>query len=187
MDNVDPHAIAAVNNPTEGRFRLEVEWADSDRQFDAMLAEIVQKRDEANRGFAERARELDDQIWQTVDEHRGALIEPGKRSFVTIFAKFQFRDVPARTTILDKKGIMQVARRLRVVQRIANPPKIEWRFDQKKFLAWLAKNGDLRVHFEPFLDDVDTRETLSIQPNSGYAVLHDSKRVSPPPITIQKS
>lgn len=87
----------------------------------------------------------------------------------------------------DKAAIMQVARCLGVVKKIAHPPKVEWRFNQKKFLEWLSRHPEQRTHFVEFLQDHEKGETLTVQPNANYTVVHNSERISPPSITIRKS
>ena len=187
MSSTDPEAITAVNELVGDRFALEVERDAENRRFQAALAEITKIHEQALEEYALLERRLDTAIWQEVDENRATLIERGKRSFITMMAKFQLRDVPAKVEVLDKLGIMETARNLGVVRQIANPPKGEWRFNQKKFLAWLDKSNELHGHFEQFIDHTGGGESLTVQPNANYTVLHDSKRVSPPSISIKKS
>lgn len=187
MTDADPEVIDRANRLAESRFQLEVEREVENRRFAEALAALTKEHEEKLRIFTERERVLDPAIWKVVDENRTSLIARSKRSFVTMLAKFQLKDVPAKTEVLDKQGIMDVARKLRVVRHIAKPPKGEWRFNQKKFFGWLAKNGEHRRHFEPFLNDVEKDESLTIQPNSNYTVEHDSQRISPPSITIKKA
>jgi len=187
VSSTDPEVIAAVDEIVEKRFALEVERDAVNRRFQAAIAEITKFHEEALRELTLLERQLDPAIWRAIDSNRATLIERGKRSFITMAAKFQLRDVPAKIEVLDKLGIMEAARNLGVVRQIANPPKGEWRFNQKKFLAWLGKNNELHGHFEQFIDHADGGESLTIQPNANYTVLHDSKRVSPPSISIKKS
>jgi len=187
VSSTDPEAITAVNELVGDRFALEVERDAENRRFQAALAEITKIHEQALEEYALLERRLDTAIWQEVDENRATLIERGKRSFITMMAKFQLRDVPAKVEVLDKLGIMETARNLGVVRQIANPPKGEWRFNQKKFLAWLDKSNELHGHFEQFIDHTGGGESLTVQPNANYTVLHDSKRVSPPSISIKKS
>lgn|GEM_PF-2547514 len=187
MSSTDPETITAVNELVGDRFALEVERDAENRRFQAALAEITKIHEQALEEYALLERQLDTAIWQAVDENRATLIERGKRSFITMTAKFQLRDVPAKVEVLDKLGIMEAARNLGVVRQIANPPKGGWRFNQKKFLAWLDKSNELHGHFEQFIDHTGGGESLTVQPNANYTVLHDSKRVSPPSISIKKS
>ena len=187
MSSTDPEVIAAVDELVRNRFALEVERDAENRRFQAAIAEITKIHEQALEEFALHERQLDPAIWQAIDSNRATLIERGKRSFITMAAKFQLRDAPAKVEVLDKLGIMETARNLGVVRQIANPPKGEWRFNQKKFLAWLGKSNELHEHFEQFIDHTDGSESLTVQPNANYTVLHDSKRVSPPSISIKKS
>lgn len=187
MTNADPAVIASINDLVESRFQLEIEREAENQRFQTAIAALTREHQEKLNRFAERERELDPDIWRSIDHNRSTLIARGKRSFVTIRAKFQLREVPAKLEVLDKVSIMEAAHRLGVVKQIANPPKGGWRFNQKKFLAWLASSGDLYRHFEPFVEQTDKTESLTIQPNTNYTVEHDSQRISPPSITIQKS
>ena len=186
MTDADPEVINRVNRLAESRFQLEVERETENQRFNEALASLTKEHEERLRIFTERERVLDPALWKVVDENRAGLIAPKKRSFATMLAKFQLKDVPAKTEVVDKQGIMEIARKLGVIRQIANPPKGEWRFNQKKLFGWLAKNGEFRRHFEPFLNEVDKDESLTISPNRTYTVEHDSQRISPPSITIKK-
>ena len=187
MTDADPQVIASINELIENRFELEVARDAENRRFQATLAELTREHEEKLDEFAKRERQLDPAIWQVINANRPRLIARGKRSFATLQAKFQLRELQAKIEVLDKSGIMEVAHRLGVVKQIATPPKGGWRFNQKKFLAWLEQNGEMREHFEPFLEQVDKSESLTVQPNTTYTVEHDSQRISPPSISIKKS
>lgn len=187
MTDADPEVIAEINELVESRFQLEVEREAENRRFQAAMADLSREHQDKLNEFAERERELDPAIWRLLNDNRPTLIARGKRSFVTMRAKFQFREVPARLEVLDKVGIMEAAHRLGVVKQIANPPKGGWKFNQKKFHAWLTSSGDLCRHFEAFVDQTAKTESLTVQPNATYTVEYDSQRISPPSITIQKS
>lgn len=187
VTNADPQVIAHVNDLVGSRFELEVEREAENRRFQSALAELTRQHDEKLDEFTRRERRLDTAIWSSIDDNQSVLIARGKRSFVTLLAKFQLKKLPAKVEMLDKAGIMESARRLGVVKKIATPPKGGWRFNQKKFLAWLEQNGELRKHFEPYINRVDTSESLTVKPNANYTVEHNSERVSPPSISIKKS
>lgn len=186
MTTVDPEVINELDGSAEKCFRKDVLLAEAKQRYDAAVAPFTRAYEEEVREINRVADDAARTVWQVVAQHRNSLIATGKKSFATMQATFQFREVPAKTTIADKKGIMQVARRLGVVRRIASPPKGGWSIDQKKFVAWLADNSELRVHFEPFIDEIEVCESLTIKPNEGYMVVHDSKRISPPPFTIRQ-
>jgi phage host-nuclease inhibitor protein Gam len=128
----------------------------------------------------------DPQIDQTITERRSELIQKDKQSFTTSEWKFQFRKAPGKTKVTDADGAMEIARKLGIVRKVADPPT-RWKFNQKKFLEWLDRNPEQRARFESVLEDTEDGETLHMSPNSGHTVFHDSKRVSPPSITITRS
>jgi hypothetical protein len=80
---------------------------------------------------------------------------------------------------------MEVARQLGVIRQIADPPKGGWKFNAKKFWAWLERRGELREHFAEAIEQTEDSEGLTIYPNSNYTVMHGLDRVSPPPVSIK--
>lgn len=178
MTNVDPEVINKLNELVEQRFRLEVEDEADTRQFKAVETQFIERQAARHT----QVHQLDRRIRQFAEDNREQLITKGK-SFVTMLAKFQFTDIPARTKVTDKRGILAAARLLGVVRKIAKI-KVFWEVDTKKFLDWLQRNGEHREKFEPYIEDVPKRESLTIGPNANYTVFHDSKRISPPTIKI---
>lgn len=187
MSDADPKVIAEINRLAESRLRLKVARDAENQRFQTQLADLTSEHEAKLQEFAERERELDPAIWQAIDANRSTLIARGKRSFVTLLASFQLKEIPAKTEVLDKLAIMEAARHLGVVRQIANPPRGEWRFSRTKFLGWLADHGELREYFEPYLEYSDKTESLTIKPNTNYTVDHDSQRISPPSLSIKKS
>jgi hypothetical protein len=97
---------------------------------------------------------------------------------------FKTKSIPAQTRILDKNGIMAVARRRRVVRQFAKE-KRTWVFDQKLFFDWLSKHPEQRKHFADYLIDVPGGIDIRIVPNGNYTVLYDGKRITPLSIKIE--
>jgi hypothetical protein len=132
-------------------------------------------------------KQVDTEMWEMIDTHRADLIPSDKKSFMTGVAKYQLASFADKTEVDDAKGIMKLALKRGVVRQIA-VMKITWNFNQAKFFAWLDKQKkEVRDLFEPFLKKVPAYETLHIQPNTGYVVEFDNKRVSPPSTKIIKS
>ena len=142
--------------------------------------------------FAEiedRARQVHKRIWAIIEPNRSRLIKPGKQSFTTIVASFQFRRSAATLKVVKGKepAILRVARRLRVVKKFASPPSREYQLDPAKFLSWLPRNIKHWDRFAPFVDVVPESESLSIQPNETHVVVLDKQRKTPPSVGIKKS
>jgi len=127
-------------------------------------------------------RQYDD-ILAFIKEHEDVLIAKGKRSFTTSAAVYQFTTVRARDKIANSEAIMRMARKLHVVKQVATPPRTGWKFSAKLFWNFLQKNPTQRQHFERWIEHGEERESLSIKPNHGHPVTHDSQRISPPPVT----
>lgn len=187
MVNIIPRITRSLDREADKRFIIEVRRKNLDDSFKQKKAELEGKHAAALSRLEARAATADRGIWKIIEENGSLLIAAGRRSFVTMTARFQLRSVGPRTEILDKQGIMDTARRIGVVRQIADPPKNEWRFNRSKFLAWLDKHGEYRSEFELYLDEVDEHDSLSIKPNTNYTVVLDNKRLTPPSITIDKS
>ena len=187
MTDVNPRTIRTIDRLVDKLFNTELRRKSIDERFKQNKAVLERRHAAALQALNDREAAIGRGIWQIIAANRDRLIATGRRSFVTMTAKFQLRTTPARTEILDKQGIMDTARRLGVVKQIADPPKMEWRFNQKKFLAWLAKHDEYRDDFEAHFDEVDADESLTAQPNSNYTVSFNNKRLTPPSITIKKS
>lgn len=188
MSDTDTEVVEGLNNLAEKRFLVEVRLEDATREHKAAVAALVAAHEKALAGLNGEAALLDEQIAQTIQTNREGLIEQGKQSFAIMRARFQFRkpSANAKPKVADASGLMEAARKLGVVRQIAKP-SYSWKLNQSKFFDWLEKHGEMRRHFEEFLEDPASGESLTMQPNTGYTVHHDSKRISPPSVSIKLS
>lgn len=184
MPNALTQVINKLNRLGRDRALLKLnEDAENQRYKDAK-ARLDATHEKNLARIAAQIEKVDPQIDETIAERRSDLIESGKQSFTTSEWKFQFRKAPGKTEVTDADAVMDVARKLGVVRKVADPPK-RWKFNPKKFLEWLESHPEERARFDAFLEDSEDGETLHMSPNSGHTVFHDSKRVSPPSITIK--
>lgn len=186
MSDPKNEAIESLNEKCERRFQFEVKRDELIKELETKIATLQSE-------YAPRIAEiqtpidaLDAEIWDEAKSNYEMLVERGKRSFATMIAKFQFRDKPGTTKVVDAAGIMNLARKLGVIRKIAEPQP-RWKLNNKKFLAWLEANPQLKSRFADFIQQEEATETLGLQPNSGYIVHHDSRRISPPSVSIKKS
>lgn len=181
MASVNTEVVDMLNQLTNERLKLELKKESANNRLQALGQEIATEL----RQTEEEIRQIDQQIWQVTESHP-ELKGTGKKSFVTAIAKFQFRDVAARLEVTDKKGLMDKARQIGVVRKIAKI-KVLWELRVTKLLEFLGKYPEYYHDFEPFVEEIPEQKTLTIQPNDKYVVFHDGRRVSPPSIKINKS
>jgi phage host-nuclease inhibitor protein Gam len=190
MSDPKNEVIESLNDMSELRFKLEVERDELETELKTKLAVAVASLQSEYAPHISRVHAqidaLDPDIWNEAKSNYETLVERGKRSFATMIAKFQFRDKPGTTKVVDAAGIMSLARKLGVIRKIAEPQP-HWKLNNKKFLAWLEANPQLKGRFADFIQQEEATETLGLQPNSGYIVHHDSRRISPPSVSIKKS
>lgn len=184
MTDANTEVIDKLNELAEQRFLVELRQGDANQKHKAAVAALETAHQQVLAGFQTEIETLDKQIADLIKQHRKELIKTGKKSFVIMSAKFQFRGYDEKTTVKDPKGIMDAARKLGIVRQIAKLT-MSWKFNQAKFFAWLDKHGELRSKFEEFLEVKEAGESLTMAPNSNYTVHHDSKRISPPSIGIE--
>lgn len=185
MPNVDQQIIDALDKLASDRFALE-------RQREAINHAYASQQEKAQARHADlisaiesRIATVDAEIWKIITNNRRDLIASGKKSLVTIIASFQFRNVPGKTTLTDAKGAMKAARSLGIVRRVSSLT-VTWKLKLNMLLDYLKKHPEHNEAFADYLEITSDRESLSMKPNSTYAVTHDSaNRVSPPSITIQ--
>lgn len=181
----DPAIIAEVNEVTNERLILAAQEAELTRQFradkDALEADFARQLTELHLEI----KPVDERLWALLQKHRNVLIAPGKQSFITMAAKFQFKKESGKERVTDSGAVMETARLLGIVRQIADPPKGGWRYNTKKFWSWLEQRGEMREHFADQIEVTQDTEGLTIYPNSNYTVLHDLERVSPPPVSIK--
>ena len=185
MSDATNEVIDDLNELAKSRFDVQVRIDAENQQFKNDKTALETAHAARLAALTKEADALDSQLWEKIEPNRSSLIVRGKKSFITALAKFQFREVPGKDKVGDSDGIMNAARRLGVVRQIANPVHY-WKFDSKKFFAWLDRNGENRPHFAEFIEEGTDGESLTIQPNSNYTVHLDKKRVSPPSISIKK-
>lgn len=185
MSDTDTKIIDDLNDLADKRFLVQIKIDDANASHKSAVAALVAAHERVLSALTSEAAGLDQQIAAIIQPNRGSLIERGKQSFVIMRAKFQFRKPSGKTKITDAAGIMDVARKLGVVRQIAKPSYV-WKLNQSKFFDWLDKHGEMRTHFEEYLDD-SSKESLTMQPNAGHTVHHDSKRISPPSVSIALS
>lgn len=183
MTNVNPEVIDQLNALARRRFDLQVEANEEEAQYKAQSRALEAAFTKRQAAHHSEMQQIDHEIWETIQQNRGNLIDPDRKSFATMVAKFFLKTVPARTAVIDKKGLLAVARRLRIMRKVASV-KVAWDLDVKKFISWLQKNGEYRQEFEPFIEDIGENETLTMGPNANFTVFHNSKRISPPSIKI---
>lgn len=184
MPNALTQVINKLNRLGRDRALLKLREDSENQRYKDAKARLDATHERNLAQIAAKIEQVDPQIDETIAKRRSDLIEAGKQSFTTSEWKFQFRKAPGKTKVTDADGVMEVARKLGIVRKIADPPK-RWKFNQKKFLGWLESHPEERARFEAYLEDTEDGETLHMYPNSGHTVFHDSKRVSPPPITIK--
>ena len=184
MDDANTEVIEKLNELAEQRFLVELRRNDANQKHKAAVATLETKHQQTLAGFEGEIKALDTQIANLIKQHRKELIKAGKKSFVIMSATFQLRKFGEKTEVKDAKAIMDVARKLGIVRRIAKLT-MSWKFNQAKFFAWLDEHGELRSKFEDHLEVKDAGESLTMAPNSNYTVHHDSKRISPPSISIE--
>ena len=179
----NPEVIKELNDLTERRLRLEVIKTQAVTEYKTREAALKKKLESVLEPNSVETAEVDARLRELIEKNRSALIDPKKKSFVTMLAKFQFREVPGKIKVTDPKAVMNVARSIGVVRKIGNLT-LTWKYDPVKFLRWLSQNDEHRSKFEDYIEDSEDSESLTIQPNGTYAIHHNSKRVSPPSVKI---
>lgn len=186
MTNGNAESIEILNEAAPQRFKLQLELEAEKSSFKSMVAVLKTAHIEQTKSLQAEIDALDEQLWQNITHNRASLIVKGKRSFVTMCAKFQFRTIPSTTKVVDAVAVMEVARKLGVVRKIAKPTNT-WKLSNTMFFQWLSTHDELRHYFEPHIDDSPKGESLTMQPNDNYTVRHNSKRISPPSVTIHRA
>jgi len=187
MSDAKQQVINQLESLAAKRFYLQLEMEDANRQFKTQETALRAAHSVRINDIQSRIAPIDNQIWQLISEYRSSLIMPGKQSFAIMNSVFKFRRNFGSMKILNEAGIMQVARKLKIVNKIADLPSFQWRFNVKSFLAWLNQHPEQRAKFNDFISTTGETESLTLQPNENYTVFHNSARISPPSITIKKS
>ena len=186
MSDASTEVIEKLDALAEQRFLAQVKLDKATEEYKTAIAVLTADHEKVQTSLQSEINALDSQIYDTIQANRNELIRRGKKSFAIMKAVFQFRSSDPKTKIADSAGIMSVARKLGVVRQIAKV-SISWKLNQSKFFQWLDKHGELRPHFEDYLEEVEAGESLTMKPNTNYTVFHDSKRISPPSISIKTS
>lgn len=177
-------AIEALNSLAYQRFRLEAE-------LNNLKQELKDREDLLKTEFGPRIEaveasiaSVDKALLDGVQDNRNILIEKGKQSFTTLFAKFQLKKASSAVRVTDRDGVMEVARNLRVIRQIADPPSNRYKLNIQRFKDWIQRNPEYLDDFAKYLD-FPTGETLTIQSNGTYPVSYEGKRISTPSISIK--
>ena len=186
MSNVDPEVLDLINTLAEQRFALQVQLDGKNADFKAAQAFAVADHNALVAPIQASIDDLDARLAETVASHRDQLVGPKRKSFATMAATFQFKNVTTKLKILDDKGLMDVARRLGIVRKIARQV-VTWKLVHSKFVTWWEKNGEHHEALIDFVEPPTEGESLSMKPNGTYTVVHDGTRISPPSVTIKKS
>lgn len=186
MTSADPQVVTDLDDLARNLFKHQITGDAQTARFKAAEAALKAEYEANMEPILDLIRSASARVWGLISANRGTLIAEGKKSFVTSAAKFQLRSSTAKVKVADSEGVMAVARRLGVVRKIANPPRHTWLLDKDRFLAWLDANPDLRDQFAEFLDETEASEGLTIQPNGTYTVFHNSERISPPSVKVEK-
>lgn len=182
----DPAIIAELNDLVDQRLTLEARRASIVRQHQAEEAALKQSYTALLSEVEGEIKPLDTSIWEFIQKHRGVLISPTKQSFATMVAKFQFRKTTGKDKVTDADGLLDIARKLGVVRKVADPPTGKWRVNRDSFFGWLEKNDGLRSLFAGVIEHTDDNEGLTIQPNATHTVMHDLERITPPSVSIER-
>lgn len=186
MTDANKEVVDQLGYMAEQRFQLELDKQRLEREFDdaeaALRADYEQKRSRLQAQIDKQ----DGRLWSEIDEHRSTLIQRGKKSFPTAPAIFKLRNPSTKYKVTNAKGVLKAARRLRIMREIADPPKRTWRLNQRKFIKWIENNPGWAHFFGAYVEDISGNESLTIQPNGTYTTYYDNRRVSPPPVKIER-
>ena len=186
MSNVDPEVLDLINTLAEETFALEVQLDGKNTDFKA--AQAVAAADH-NALIAPIQAQIDAnkaRLAEVIQAHRDQLVGSKRKSFATMIATFQFREVATKLKVTDASGLMDVARRLGIVRKIARQA-VTWKLVHTKFATWWERNGEHHEALIDFVEPPTEGESLSMKPNGTYTVVHDGNRISPPSVTIKKS
>lgn len=186
MSNVDPEVLDSINKLAERRFALQVQLDGKNADFKAAQAVAVADHNALVAPIQAEIDEIDARLSEAVSAHRDQLVGPKRKSFATMVATFQFKNVTTKLKVLDDKGLMAAARKLGVVRKIARQV-VTWKLVHTKFATWWEENGEHRAALIDFVEPPMEGESLSMKPNGTYTVVHDGSRISPPSVTIKKS
>ena len=184
MTDVDAELISQLSSLGMRVLELKVAEDELNRAYEVKLAALnAAHANNLERLQVERASTYN-ALRSVIHDNRSQLITSGKQSFTTMEVVVQLRKTPPTLKVIDAAAVMQVARRLGVIRKVAEPPKQMWRLNQKKFFKWLEKNGEHREAFDEHLSETKGGESITIRPNTGQTVMFNNKRIAPPSVTI---
>ena len=186
MSDVDPEVLDRLNKLAEQRFTLQVQLDGQNATFKANQVAATARHNAQIAPMQAEIDALDAQLVKLVQTHRAKLIKPKRKSFATMIATFQFRDVTTKLKVVDVDGLMAAARKLGIVRKIACQVVL-WKLDRDKLAAWLEKHGEYIEDLIDFIEGPSDGESLTIKPNGTHTVVYDGDRISPPSVTIKKS
>lgn len=182
-----PETVEAYNQLAKRRFDLQVKHDAITNEFEARKAELVDKLvaeyEPQLSASLEEIHKADTALKRFLTKNREALVAAGKKSFATAAVITQLRSIPESHKVTDGKAVMEIARKLKVVSKIAKPVR-RWDLDKKKFMEWLNSNPKYRALFGPAMEKTGGNESITLKPN-GYVVFYDNERISPPPVTLE--
>lgn len=113
-----------------------------------------------------------------VRKQKDRLVEPGKQSFVTMFAKFGFRRSKT-AKVVDKDGVDKKIRDLGITKQVAKRRVVVvYDFQLELLEELLEKRPDLKPEFDGLIEWPGDKESLNVKPNEAYFTQHDSSRLS---------
>jgi len=113
-----------------------------------------------------------------VRSNKARLVEPGKQSFVTMFAKFGFRSSKT-AKVVNKDGIDKKIRELGITKQVAKRRVVVvYDFQLELLEALLEERPELKVEFDGLIEWPGDKESLNVKPNEAYFTQHDSSRLS---------
>ncbi len=186
MCNVDPEVLDLINTLAEETFALEVQLDGKNADFKAVQAVAAADHNALIAPIQAQIDANKARLAEVIQAHRDQLVGLKRKSFATMIATFQFREVTTKLKVTDAGGLMDVARRLGIVRKIARQA-VTWKLVHTKFAAWWDKNGEHHEALIDFVEPPTEGESLSMKPNGTYTVVHDGNRISPPSVTIKKS
>jgi len=157
------------------------------QKYDAKIAELRAMQTKRLAEIQTVIDRNDAENLQVITKNRSILISPVKQSFAIMSAVFQFRRIAGKIKVLDAIGIMRVACREGEIGETAGLPSRKWRFNRQSFLVWFNRHPKYHKRLASFIEITGKHELLTMQLNENYTVFHNSERISPPPVSINKS
>lgn len=114
-----------------------------------------------------------------VRDQKDRLVEPGKQSFVTLFARFGFRRTTTETKFVDKDVVEKLVRKLGITKQVATRRVVvTYDVELDRLEALLERRPELKPRFDGLILWASEKEKLNVKPNEAYFTQHDSARLS---------